>query len=227
MTLEREVHANLRTMLMNNEAFEYAHLVKFERPSRPSSLNGEVSTSAVRYTHITDASRDIGFDDGSKTTGGVSNGTQTYIANKVLKVSEVSETVEAKASTFNLTVDGNGLGADIGGLSSLIVTIVSTGIYDIEIVDKTIDPIGEGFREGDKIDFYGNLTGSFNIVNFRSNNVIRISKIDVDITAGTKTLTGFKLSSEEVKSILLDKNSSQYSSLSTSRSTPRLMVQAV
>lgn len=212
MTLEREVHANLRTMLMANEPFEYAHLIKFERPSRPSSLNGEVSSSAVRYTHITDASRDIEFDDGSKTTTGVSNGVQTYIANKVIKVSEVSESVEAKATTFSLTVDGNGLGADIGASGNLIVTVIGGGIFDIEIVDKTIDPVAEGFREGDKIDFYGNLTGAFNIQNFRANNVVRVKKIDVDITAGTKTVTGFRLSSEEVKSILLDKNSAQYAS---------------
>ncbi len=210
MTLEREIHADVRAMLMANQPFEYAHLIKFERPSRPDSLTGKTSTASVRYTHLTDASRDIGFDDGSKDLNGVSNGSQTYLANKILKVSEVSESVEAKASNYTLTLDGNGIGAELGA-QNMTVTVVSTGVYDIEILDKLVDPIFQGFREGDKIELYGGLTGSFNIDTFRSNNIVRVKKIDTTLTAGTYSV-GFKLSSEEIKSILLDKNGANYSS---------------
>lgn len=210
MTLEREMHADLRALLMANEPFEYAHLIKFERPSRPDAVTGQASTGSVRYTYLTDASRDIPYDDGSRDSTGILNGVQNYIANKVLKVSEVSETVEAKASNFTVTLDGNGLGAEIG-TQSMTITSVSTGVYDIEIIDKTVDPVYEGFREGDKIELYGARTGFYNISNFRENNVIRVTKIDDTLTAGSVSM-GIRLTSEEIKSILIDKNVAEYSS---------------
>lgn len=210
MTQERELHPDLRAMLIANEPFEYAHLIKFERPSRPDSSTGKTSTASVRYTHLTDASRDIGFDDGSKNLDGISNGSQTYRANKVLKVSEVSESIEAKASNFSLTLDGNGLGAEIGAQGMTVVSL-GNGAYDVTITDQNVDPIYEGFREGDKIEFYGGLTGSFNITNFRANNVVRISKIDDNLTEGSFQ-AGFRIASEEIKSILLNKNADDYSS---------------
>ncbi len=205
------MHANLRAMLMANQPFEYAHLIKFERPSRPDTNTGQVSTSAVRYTYITDASRDIGFDDGSKDLFGNLNGSQTYIANKVLKVSEVAEDVEAKASNFTLTIDGNGLGAELGS-QLMTITSAGTNLWDLQILDTNVDPVYEGFREGDKIELYGARTGTFNIVGFRANNIIRIKKIDDPLTVGASLAMGIRLSSEEVKSILLDKNTASYSS---------------
>lgn len=211
MTLERSVHPALRTMLMANEPFEYAHLIKFERPSRPDSRTGKVSTAGVRYTYLTDASRDIIYDDGSRDNNNVLNGPQTYIANKVLRVSEVSESIEAKASNFTVTVDGNGLGAELGA-QPMTVTSVSAGIWDIQVLNTNVDPVYEGFREGDKVNLYGDRTGSFNIVNFRANNVIRVKKIDTDLTTGANLMLGIQLASEEIKSILLDKNAAQYAS---------------
>lgn len=210
MTLEREVHPDLRSLLLSGEPFEYAHLIKFERPSRPDSASGLTSTASVRYTHLTDASRDIGFDDESKDSNGVSNGSQTYRANKVLKVSEVSESIEAKASNFSITVDGNGLGAEIGA-QPMTISTAGADLFDIAIPNSLVDPVAEGFREGDKIEFYGAQTGTFNIESFRANNVIRVSKIDTDLTVGSHVV-GFRLSSEEIKSILLDKTLLEYAS---------------
>lgn len=211
MSLEREIHSDLRTMLMANQPFEYAHLIKFERPSRPDSRTGKVSTSSVRYTYLTDASRDIGYDDGSKDMFGVANGTQTYLANKVLKVSEVGEDVEAKASSFSLTLDGNGLGAQLGA-QPMTITSVSTGVWDIQILDTNVDPVYEGFREGDKVTLFGAATGDYNIDTFRANNIIRVKKIDTNLTPVTAASVGIQLSSEEIKSILLDKSLPQYAS---------------
>jgi hypothetical protein len=219
MTQERYVHSDLRSLLMGgspgfegdtNEPLEFAHLIKFERPSRPDKVSGKVSTSAVRYTYLTDASRDIDYDDGSKNLQGAANGTQKYLANKILKISGVSESTEAKASNFTITVDGNGLGAEIGPQLMDIVAVSATE-YDISISDSNVDPVALGFREGDKITFTGSRSGDFNIVNFRANNTIRIRKIDVDLPINSGTI-GFRLASEEVKSILMNKSENDYAS---------------
>lgn len=195
---------------MSGEEFQYAHLIKFERPSRPDSITGKVSTHFSRFTHLTDASRDVAFDDGSKDSFGVSNGTQTYLANKILKVSEVSESTEAKATNFNVVIDGNGLGASVQAQNVNIVARPNNE-YDIEFVDKTVDLVYEGFREGDKIQLTGGQTGHFNIVNFRENNVLRVKKIDDNLTEGNFTINAV-LSSEEVRAILMDKSLTDYSS---------------
>lgn len=205
---EREVHPDLRAMLMAGEPFQYAHLIKFERPSRPDALSGKVSTSAQRYVYITDGSRDVAFDDGSKDLNGVRNGTQTYIANKVLNVSNVQESSEAKASSFTITLDGNGIGATATG--SVTITAATANHWDIAW-PANVDLISQGFREGDKVEFTGIITGEFNIDSFRADNVLRIKKIDVNATAGSGTVT-MTLDSEEIKSILLNKNSADYSS---------------
>ena len=55
---ERTLAEALKKKLINNEAFTYAHLIKFERPSSvlPS---GKYSTDAKRYGYFTDASVNI------------------------------------------------------------------------------------------------------------------------------------------------------------------------
>ena len=82
---ERTVGTNTRKKLINNEPFTYAHLVKFERPSA-TLRNGTFSTDAKRYAYFTDATHNISFADLSNDTLGNNNGTQTYIANKLLDV---------------------------------------------------------------------------------------------------------------------------------------------
>lgn len=214
---ERPVSAALKTMLVNNEPFLYAHLIKFERPSRPDSTSGLVSTSKQRYTYLTDASINVSFDDGSTDLQGTANGTQVYLANKVLSVGAVSEQTKATAATTNIVLDGNAIGASI----QATVTVVSGGtdLWDITW-PNTVDILSEGFREGDKVTLYnsqGTTTqtddvslGTFNIVGFRANNVLRVGKIDTS----TLSVTNLRmdLASEEIISILLDKNASEYAS---------------
>lgn len=195
-------------MLLANTPFQYAHLIKFERPSRPDTASGQVSTSKQRYTYITDASRDILFDDGSVDQSGVANGTQTYVANKVLKVNSVQEDTEAKATTFSLVLDGNGLGALISAAAT--ITVVDANTADITF-PATYDLIRLGFREQDKVTLTGAATGSFNIFKFRAANVVRVVKIDTAPVAASGNVT-MALSSDEIVSILLDKNSSNYAS---------------
>lgn len=208
MLSERVVHAEVRELLMSGRPFQYAHLIKFERPSRPDALSGRASTSAQRYTYLTDASRDVNFDDLSKDLDGNPNGTQIYIANKVLGVTNIQESKDAKADNCSLTLDGNGIGGAVSG--AVTITAGPAGFWDIQW-PSTISLVHEGFREGDKITLSGGRVGQFNIDTFRANNITRVKKIDENLTIGTTTVT-CTLDSEEVKAILLDKNSANYSS---------------
>ena len=206
---ERPVDSALKTALVNNQPIQYAHLVKFERPSRPDSLSGLVSTKYNRYTYLTDASINVSFDDGSKDLLGVSNGTQTYLANKILSVGTIQETTKASTSSTSLVIDGTGLGASITGKANIATG--GTNLWDLTLLAPiTLDDIlAQGFREGDKV----NLNGvPFNINSFRSNNVLRVSKIDSDLSIGSNIDVTLKLASEEIISILLNKNASDYSS---------------
>lgn len=206
MLTERPIHTDLRQMLLDGEPFQYGHLIKFERPSRPLA-NGKASTSSERYTYLTDASRDVDYDDQSTNLAGVANGTQSYLANKVLKIGAVSEQTEAKASNYSLTLDGNGIGAYITGTTQ--ITAVNSKQWDVRWSGINIDLIGAGFREGDKVDINGI---EVNIINFRANNTIRVGRIDQDMTVTGVTVSTMTLASEEIKSILLDKNEDDYAS---------------
>ncbi len=44
---ERNINANIKTALVSNDDFVYAHLVKFERPFDP--VDGEFRTDTNRY----------------------------------------------------------------------------------------------------------------------------------------------------------------------------------
>jgi len=208
MLAERPLHNDVRELLLNHEPFQYAHLIKFERPTRPASNSGQASTSKQRYTYITDASRDVPFNDGSVDLAGNANGEQTYVANKVLRVSAVQEDTEAKASSYALVLDGNGLGALIS--ENVAITSPETGIYDLAF-PSYVDLLSYGFREGDKVNLRGTINGNANIRKFRAANVVRVSVIDAALAGGSGTTT-MSLSSDEIVSILQDKSSSNYAS---------------
>jgi len=212
MIEERLVNINLKNALVNNAPIKYAHLIKFERPSKPDSITGLVSTSKERYTYLTDASIDVSFDDGSTSLSGVANGTQTYLANKILDVGSVQEQTKATASQTTVVVDGNALGGKL--TSSVTISVVSTGVWDIAFqAPVTLDDVlEEGFREGDKVSLLISGTSyPVNITAFRSSNTLRVSKIDDNLPTGTVTAV-LSLSSEEVISILLNKNDTNYAS---------------
>ena len=205
---ERPVATALKTMLVNNEPFQYAHLIKFERPSRPDSLSGLVSTSKQRYTYLTDASINVDFDDGSSDLTGTYNGSQTYLANKVLSVGSIQEQTKATTSNTTLVLDGNSLGAEISGTAT--ITLITSVLWDIVYAAPISldDLLSQGFREGDKVTVNGTAV---NIHSFRSGNALRVSKIDTALTPATLTVE-LKLASEEIISVLLNKNAPEYAS---------------
>ena len=50
---ERNLNLALKKRLINNEAFVYAHLIKYERPYA-AEKSGRHSTDAKRYAYLTD-----------------------------------------------------------------------------------------------------------------------------------------------------------------------------
>lgn len=200
-------NTELTNSLKNNEEFIYAHLIKFERPGLSTST-GIATNKAESFSYITDASHNIEFDDGSTDNSlpPLSNGSQTYVANKVLKVGNISETTKAKASNMTLTLSGNALGTMV---TAYFTFTSNTATADIDLIDA-------GFAEGDTLVF--EKIGATN-----DSVVVRIDKFSNDnktisITPITGSLIGngtaveynASLVSEELRGLFLDKRQSDY-----------------
>ena len=69
----RTLHTDLETSLLNNDAFSYAHLVKFEKPI--TTETGYPVKTATDYAYISDGSFDMTWNDGSEDING---GTSIY-----------------------------------------------------------------------------------------------------------------------------------------------------
>mgnify|MGYP001579800969 FL=1 len=198
MSTERSVNSTIRTTLINNEAFEYAHLVKFERPQLPNA-NNTFSTNANKFAYLTDGARDISFNDGSTNDSGSANGSQIYRANKLLKVTGYRESMQAKASSMTLTIAAETLGTSVSGN----LTFASSTIT----CSTLIDFVEEGFKEGDKIKLEANDGAGSNhnkiflITGFtNSNQNITIETLDDAFTSNsTGELYSLSLESEELK----------------------------
>ena len=183
--MERDLHSNVKSTLLNNTPFVYAHLIKFERPNMTGNLSKtKPSTNKEHYTYLTDASIDISFNDGSKNNAGAPNGAMTYRAQKVLSVGAYSETIDAKATNMNLVVDSTALDASVTADTFEFsgATIITTGD----------DFLSLGFREGDKITITGATTAanntSVNIIKFTNNNkTITVEASDADTTFSSFT----------------------------------------
>ena len=194
---ERSLSTDLRKALINNEPFEYCHLIKFERPSK-ALLNGKFSTDAVRYAYYTDAAHNISFDDGSSNTAGNSNGSQTYIADKILSVSSYSETVEARASGMTLEFAAESLNLSV--TSSKIT--VSSSTLSVP-ASSGIDFMERGFREGDKVLITGGANNGkhFKILGLKTNNTAMTLSVIDDAISNQSINTTVKVSvaSDELK----------------------------
>ena len=89
--------------LHNNTPFVYAHLIKFERPTKDIlkvSRNSFKSKRASNYAYITDAGYDISFDDGSTDFQGTANGVQNYVANRVTSIGSFTDTTDLKIAIY-------------------------------------------------------------------------------------------------------------------------------
>ena len=182
---KKSVNTAIEEILVSNSDFEYAHLVKFERPFAPDSETDKFRTNANRYAYYTDGARDISFDDGSTDQDGNSNGSQVYRANRILNVGSYSETTTPRATNMSLTFAGEHLGTSIvlqGTFTSATFT-ATTEIHKGEPVDF----VEEGFREGDKIKF---TKSSGNFSTGVSTLTYIITGFTTDNTVITLTTTG-------------------------------------
>ena len=150
---ERALNATLKTSLINEDPFLYAHLIKFERAV--STEESKPSKNARDYVYISDASYDIIFDDESKNVQGVANGAQIYRANRVGKISTIAETTEAKANSLNLEINSTLLGATSPAAADIAITYAGTSIgstVTLNITGTEMEGWAEsGFLIGDKI----------------------------------------------------------------------------
>ena len=181
MSIKKSINSDIETVLVSNAPFEYAHLVKFERPNAPDSL--KFRTNANRYAYFTDASRDISFDDGSSDHDGNANGSQIYRANRVKSVGSYSETILAKASTTTLTLGAEQINTSV----SVTGTLATAGnfTYSSGFTTEVFDFVEQGFREGD-------------LVSFTRNDGVSISDGTNTTTSAKYLITGFSNSNQTI-----------------------------
>ena len=197
---ERSINATIRTALVSNDDFTYAHLVKFERPF--DAVNGTYPTNTERYAYYTDAAHDIVF------------GGNTYRANRILSVGTYQETTQAKATSMNLVLGAENLGAKVT-VNGAITVSGSTGTFTpttTVVNGETLDFVEEGFREGDKIKFaYSSTTKTYLIDKFTTNNTVIEFKVlgtndyDDALSAVTSTSFTITLESDELKGVVNDR----------------------
>ena len=152
MPVKKDINSDIEALLVSNGVFEYAHLIKFERPNAPDNL--KFRTNANRYAYFTDASRDLLFDDATTDQDGNANGAQIYRANRVKSVGSYSETIQAKATSMNLVLGAEHLNTSV----SVTGTLANAGhfTYSSGFSSEEFDFVELGFREGDLVSFTRN-----------------------------------------------------------------------
>ena len=222
---ERNISSDLKTFLKENKPYTIAHLIKFERPNNLSTFSTEKLRNASDYVYMTDAGRDITFDDGSLShinnftfkqfdsyPGSLAsnpytytaNGPQTYVAKRIQSVGAVNEGIEAKASSMSIKIDANALSPQIY-IPSFFYN--SSGYFE-----TNIDLSDRGFTIGDKVSVSqrGQDNGTFIITRFTAEghsdhpNRVYVEVVDVDNTlssSSTRSNTFITLISEELNTI--------------------------
>ena len=111
---ERNINSSIKTALVSNDDFVYAHLIKFERPF--DSLDSAYRTNTNRYAYYTDGATDIVY------------GGNTYRANRIVSIGTYSETTQARATSMKLTLAAENISAKIT-LNGAITVSGSEGTF--------------------------------------------------------------------------------------------------
>jgi len=201
----RSIHPVLEGWFANEYDFAYAHLIKFEKPIKTEA--GKSARKATDYVYLTDASRDIIFNDGSIDSDGNANGNQVYVAGKALNIGSVSETIEARATSMSIQVSA-------AALSTTVIDSYTVGASSLE---GTKDLVAEGFREGDTLTLTSlgsNNSKTVRIEQFENDNKkIVVTPLETTLTATaantTETIT-LTFKNPEVEGLLLDRGQSSY-----------------
>ena len=195
---ERSINAAIKSKLVANEPFQYAHLVKFERPFDPK--DGVFRTNTNRYAYYTDAAHDITFSG------------NTYRANRITSIGQYSETTTARATTMNLTLAAEDLGAKVVVAGSISASGATFTPSSTVIDGETLDFVEKGFKEGDKIKFTPSSGASkiHIITGFSSNNTVLALAVtgtdsDDDALADSTSTFTITLESDELTAVLQDR----------------------
>jgi len=152
MSFIKNLGHDLTSSLIQGDSFLYAHLVKFENVA--TTVSGQILEQASDYSYVTDASFDIKYDDQSKQLSGLANGEQTYSAARVSKVSNITETTEAKVSNVTLQISSIALNTQFIGSSTNRITVSNSSATTckIRLIDSGNGTWTDlGFSEGDKV----------------------------------------------------------------------------
>ena len=209
MSTKRRLNTDVETSLKDEDAFLYAHLVKFERAV--GTDGGKPGENARDYVYLTDASIDIPFDDGSKNVAGSSNGVQTYTANRVTKVGTISETTEAKASNMNLEISSVLLGATTPATANITITYANTSIGSsvTMTIGGTLPGWREsGFIEGDKV-----VIKKSNNATFHNKRAVITSISSDDMTITCEALDACSSTTGTTEAFVVNNAADEYESL--------------
>ena len=218
---------DLQASILSEDPFLYAHLVKFERI--PNTTSGLIAEEPNDYSYITDASFDISFNDGSKSVAGTANGSQTYVAGRLLSVGNIADTTEAKVSNVSLTISAISLGSKFTASAENnsatppvpnnrvnVLNSTSSGC-DIKLVDTDFSGtwLDLGFSEGDRITVSsgdGNNNLSVTISSFEDNNFTASCILPNQTPANATNRTDYTITYEtdEVTAVLDDPASTTY-----------------
>jgi len=218
---------DLQASILSEDPFLYAHLVKFERI--PNTASGLIAEEPNDYSYITDASFDISFNDGSKSVAGTANGSQTYVAGRLLSVGNIADTTEAKVSNVTLTISAISLGSKFTASAENnsatppvpnnrvnVLNSTSSGC-DIKLVDTDFSGtwLDLGFSEGDRITVSsgdGNNNLSVTISSFEDNNFTASCILPNQTPTNATNRTDYTITYEtdEVTAVLDDPASTTY-----------------
>ena len=194
----------LLTGLYNNTPFVYAHLVKFERPKLEYATNAtrETVSHYSRFAYITDAAYDINFDDGTTfvqqgSINNVANGTQTYVANKLLKVGQTQEATKIKVNSIGLDIDATAL--DVSVTDSITVTRTDDTSVTPNLIKGTI--------------ILPNATTNIRDDNFSSLGFKVDDKIHFSAKPYTLRITGFSNNGNTMSYVYIDRDPGNGASL--------------
>ena len=210
--MPRITNTLLRNALENNDPFVYAHLIKFERPRALPTTNEKfkIDTDAAKYAYITDAAYNISFDDGSSDLDGNANGSQVYVANKVLKIGNITETSALKISSLNLQLD-----ATTAQLSMPATWTINGSSITLSNPAPGENFMEAGFQEDDTITFSAgsNTAKNYRILKIHNNGnsaTIAIGEKTSSITNETSISGNILLDSTEINTVLNESQSTNF-----------------
>lgn len=187
----RNLPTAIQDALVQNTSLNTFHLIKFEKPSSEASQ----STSPTDYSYLTDCFHDIEYDG------------QVYRAGTVVSVGDVQETIEAKATSLNVSLSA----AKLGAAAVTSITNSSAGVGVTFTLESSADLFGSGFIAGDIVTVTGDY--SLRIEKLYANKTtVQVTNVGTStFPAHTNTPLTFTYNSPEITALIASKTALNYS----------------